>query len=239
MKHEICFPRDLTLSAIDGVSQYYETVESHLQSAKVEDRQRIRHMIKSMKLEREDEIAEWNIAMQEHEGTFEMLLPNFFRYSCIVLLFLVVENQLGEICEAIKEAQADLPEPPHPEKDIVKEHKKYLTQTGISGLRWDMIHDLNKVRNCIVHHSGKVKGFRHETYLRQLARREVGISISGDSDSFQDDLQPLYLENDMLMLEPEYCRQTIRGIRDFFEELCNSAPLPRLIIEWESDASVK
>jgi hypothetical protein len=237
MEIEISFTRELTLAAVDGIAQYYEIVESQLQSAKAEERQRIHGIIKGMGLNRDDEVTEWDIAMQEHEMTFEMLLPNFFRYSCIVLLFLVVENKLGEICKAAKQAKEDMPPPPHPERDVIKEYKKYLNQVGTSGLRWDAIHDLNKVRNCIVHASGRVKGSQYETYLRQLAKSEIGISISGDSYNFQDGLQPLYLEDDMLMLKPEYCRQVIRNVRDFFEKLCDVVPLPRLTIKSESNLS--
>lgn len=235
MKIRISLTRELTLATIDGIAQYHETVESQLQSAKREERKRIHEMMQAMELDREHQMAEWDVAMQEHAMTFDMLLPNFFRYSLIVLLFLVVESKLGELCRAVKNVRGNIPSPPCPEKNIVNEYKEYLTKrAGISGLRWDKIHDLNKIRNCIVHASGKVKGFRHETYLRQLARREIGLSISGDDYDPKDDLQPLYLDEDMLVLRPEYCKGAISNIRDFFEELCDAVPLPRLTINQDS-----
>ena len=192
-------------------------------------------MIQGMELGREDQIAEWDMAMQEHAMTFDMLLPNFFRYSLIVLVFLVVENKLGELCRAVKNVRGNIPSPPCPKNNIVNEYKKYLIKhAGISGLQWDKIHDLNKIRNCIVHASGKVKGFRHESHLRRLARREIGLSISGDDYDAEDALQPLYLDDDMLVLEPEYCKGVIKNIRGFFEELCNAVPLPRLTVNQDS-----
>jgi hypothetical protein len=235
MIFKISFTRELTLATIDGIAQYYETVESQLQSAKKEERKRIQGMIQAMELDREDQMAEWDMAMQQHAMTFDMLLPNLFRYSLIVLLFLVVENKLGELCRAVKNVRGNIPSPPCPRNNVVNEYKKYLTKNaGISGLQWDKIHDLNKIRNCVVHASGKVKGFRYEPYLRQPARREMGLSISGDDYDPEDDLQPLYLDEDMLVLRPEYCKGAIKNIRDFFEELCDAVPLPRLTINQDS-----
>jgi len=232
MKIIVSFARDLTLAAIDGIEEYYEIIESKLQTAKEEERTRIREKIKDMQLDWEDELAEWDIARQEHEMTFDMLLPNYFRYSCIVLLYLVVENKLGEICEVAQNIKSNLPASPKPKQGIIKEYRKYLTEVvGIAGQQWNAIYDLNKIRNCIVHASGKVKDSRDEEYIRRMAEDEIGVAISGTPGELREDLRPLYLEDDMLMLKPEYCRKTIKMVRDFFEELCDALSLPKFTIE--------
>ncbi len=229
---EVSFTRELTLAAIDGIERYYETIESQLNSAKVEERQRVDETIKGMGLRGDEELAEWNIAMQEHEMNFDMLLPNFFRYSCIVLLFLVVENKLGEVCEAAYDENKLLPPPPSPKQSIINGYQKYLSEkVGITGLHWEDLHELNKLRNCIIHASGKVKGCKDETFLQQLAKRGLGVSISGENDDHNDNIRPLYLEEDMLVLNPVYITRVIKNVRAFFEELCNSLPLPRLVIK--------
>lgn len=232
MKIIVSFARDLTLAAIDGIEQYYEIIESKLQTAKEEERTRIREKIKDMQLDWEDELIEWDIARQEHEMTFDMLLPNYFRYSCIVLLHLVVENKLGEICEVAQNIKSNLPASPKPKQGIIKEYRKYLTEVvGIASQQWNAIYDLNKIRNCIVHASGKVKDSRDEEYIRRMAEDKIGVAISGTPGELREDLRPLYLEDDMLMLKPEYCKKTIKMVRDFFEELCDALSLPKFTIE--------
>jgi len=232
MKIIVSFARDLTLAAIDGIEQYYEIIESKLQTAKEEERTRIREKIKDMQLDWEDELIERDIVRQEHEMTFDMLLPNYFRYSCIVLLHLVVENKLGEICEVAQNIKSNLPASPKPKQGIIKEYRKYLTEVvGIASQQWNAIYDLNTIRNCIVHASGKVKDSRDEEYIRRMAEDEIGVAISGTPGELREDLRPLYLEDDMLMLKPEYCRKTIKMVRDFFEELCDALSLPKFTIE--------
>jgi hypothetical protein len=232
MRIQISFARELALAAIHGLARYYELIESQLQSAKSAEKARIHTTGKSMSLAGEEEFAAWNIAIQEHEMTFDMLMPNFFRYSFIALLVLVVENELGKLCHAIKDVKRLASVPPSPTRDVIKEYKKYIgEQGGISTLKWDTIHELNKVRNCIVHASGKVKGSRDERFLRQLASSQAGLSVSDRVQDSQPELHPLYLEEDMLVIEPEYCRYAINSIKTFFEELCDAIPLPKIVID--------
>jgi hypothetical protein len=236
MKIIISFARELTLNAIDGLSQYYEIFELKLQTTKEVEHAEILNKIKMMKMDLDDELVEWDIARQEHEMTFDMLLPNFFRYSFIVLLFLVVENKSKEICEAAHNINSKLPSPPQPRHEIINEYKKYLTdKVGVTSICWDTIQSLNKIRNCIVHTSGKVKEFRYERYIRDLAKKVPGIIISGTHEELREDLKPLYLESDMLMLKPDYCKEIIKSVRTFFEELCDALSLPKFEIKHDAD----
>lgn len=231
----ISFPRELTLAAIDGVAQYHETMESQLQSAKSAEKLKIREKIEAMGLGMEEQMEEWDLATQSYDMMFNMLLPNFFRYSLLILLFLVVENKLGELSHVAKSAQPNLPMPPHPKRSIVNSYEQYFTNmAGISSLDWGKVHELSRVRNCIVHASGKVKGRPDEPLLREIAAREVGLSISGARDVSQSNLYPLYLEDDMLVIKAEYCAQVIKQIRHFFERLCDALGLPKITVEKES-----
>jgi hypothetical protein len=225
------FP-DLTLTTIDGLTKYYDTIESQLQSAKQEEHQRVLAEIRNLELDWEDEFAEWDIAMQEHTATHNMLFSNFFRYSFIVLLFLVLENQLRELCSIVGKLKENAP--PRAEREIIKTYKNYLKRSGIDipDQLWESIHNVNKVRNCIVHTSGSVKGFKYEQHLRRIAQQGVGLDISGYN--YQGGSTPLYLEDDMLILEPEYCKRTIADIRKLFEELCDAIPLHGIVIKQNS-----
>jgi hypothetical protein len=211
-------------------------MESQLQAAQGQDHGRIQKMLKSLNLGRDEYWEEWHIAQQEHEMTYEMLLPNFLRYSYIVLLFLVIENKLGEICRAIYEVRENIASPPQPTHEIVKKYKDYIEKDAkITNLKWEPIHDLNKVRNCIVHASGKVTGSKHETRLRQLAKKKDGLFISSYNHDFQGQVQPLYFEDDILVLESEYCKRVVKTVQIFFEELCDKIPLPRLSVSFLDD----
>ncbi|MBI1746877.1 MAG: hypothetical protein HYR55_09860 [Acidobacteria bacterium] len=231
MRIQISFTRELTLAAISGAAEYFEIIESQLGSAKSSEKSRIQKMVKSWKLNAEDEYAEWSIAMKEHQATFDMLLPNYFRYSFIALLLLIVENKLADLCYAAKAVRKLDSEVPQPRRDVIKEYKSYISDKAhISGLNWDALQELGKVRNCIVHASGKIKGYRDKSFLTQLARKRAGLHINEGLWDYEGDLQPLFLENHILVIEPEYCRYAVGTIKAFFEDICDKIPLPKLVI---------
>jgi len=221
------FP-SLTLATIDSLDRYHDTVESQLQSAKEEEYTRILGEIRNLRLDWGDEITEWGLAMQEHTATHDMLFANFFRYSFIVLLFLVLENRLKELCGIVAHLKQE--SPPIARREVVKTYKNFLKSLGVSVSKefWTSIHDLNKVRNCIVHASGNVKGSKDEQHLRNIAQSEPGLRVSR---GYQGETYPLYLEDDMLIVEPEYCRRIVANIRWLFEELFQAVPLRGIVIE--------
>lgn len=233
----ISFAREDTLNAIGGLQRYYETFESQLQSTKASEYEQADREVKNMELEGEEELIEWDLARQGLETNFNMLLPNFFRYSYIVLLYLVVENKLVELCKAVYSPKKNIPSPPSPRRSVIRTYEKYLSQDmGIAGLQWEHLYELNKVRNCIVHTSGKVEASGDRDYLRQLAKKGIGISISNQDEDYHDGLQPLYLDDDMLMLKSEYCLRMVKNVRIFFEELCDALHLPHLEIVTGNDS---
>ncbi len=228
MKCNSAFYRDLTLAAINGLAEYYETMESQLQSLKVEDRNKIHADIKNLKLNREDEMVEEDIAIQQHTTKYDMLFTNFFRYSFVVLLFFVVEKALRDLCFAVEDVKPISMSPPEPSRDIIKSYKQYLNEAQVSvpNQLWESIHKLNKIRNCIVHASGYIERCIDKQHLRKIAKQGIGILISGDN--YQGDLDPLYLEGNMLVLEPAYCRRIVSDVRRLFERLCDAVPLHRI-----------
>lgn len=222
------FP-DLTMATLDGLAQYYETTESQLQHVKQKEYSQIISKIRSWKLSSEDEWTEWDIAMQEHTAKHDMLFTNFFRYSFVVLLFLIVENKLRELCEIVGKLKVKTP--PAAKKDIMKQYKRFLEDAGVSIAQqvWESVHDLNKVRNCIVHASGNVARMAGEEYLRILARRDPSLAISGYDYEGND--SPLYLEENMLILAPDYCSHAVADVRRLFDDLCHAVPLRGIVFE--------
>jgi hypothetical protein len=187
-----------------------------------------RYLVIHYNLDEESEYAEWNLAMQENEITFDMLIPNFFRYSFIVLLNIVIENELRKLCYVIQQEKGIEIDPPTSKKNIIKNYKDYIhNKCGVSPIEWENTLELNKVRNCIVHSSGKVSNDDHEEFLRDCAKKRNGLYVSARIDDLQRESIPLYYEDDMLVIEPDYCKFALLGTKHFFEELCDAIPLPK------------
>jgi hypothetical protein len=78
----------LALPSLNGLRRYYSKSESLLKSAAVRDKKRIAELSKSramaLRLDSEEEYAEWSLMMQSHETTYEMLYTNFLRYSFVI-----------------------------------------------------------------------------------------------------------------------------------------------------------
>ena len=225
VKTDTAFFRNLSRATFNSLSEYRETMESKLGSMKEEDRKRIEEDLKKLELSDEDEYREWDLAMQNHTATFDMLFANFFRYSFIVLLYLIFEDWLYRLCVAVHDIKGYKESPPTPSRDILNTYKNYLVKAGVKaeGGLWQDISDFNKVRNCIAHNSGCVKRSRYEPRLRTMAQKAIGIGISSYEN--RGEIEPLYLENDMLIIEPQYCESVVQDIKQLFEKLCDAASL--------------
>lgn len=225
IKTDTGFFRNLSRATFNSLSEYHETMESTLGSMKEENRKRIEEGLKKLKLSDEEECREWDLAMQNHTATFDMLFANFFRYSFIVLLYLILEDWLYRLCVAVQDIKEYKKPLPTPSRDILNTYKEYLVKAGVKiddGF-WQDILDFNKVRNCITHNSGCVKRSRYEPRLRTMAQKAIGIKISSYEN--RGEIEPLYLENDMLIIEPQYCKSVIQDIKQLFEKLCDAASL--------------
>ena len=143
-----------------------------------------------------------------------------------------MENQLRELCNIVGNRKGRIP--PKAERHIIKTYQKYLKESGVDipDHLWQSIHNINKVRNCIVHASGNVKGYAREQHLRNIAQRDSALHISGYS--YEGESYPLYLEDDVLILEPDYCKRAVADARKLFEELCDAIPLRGIVIEEDS-----
>lgn len=223
--------RALWLSAISGMSEYYDMLESQLESASKSARAEITSRIQSLEPAPQNERDEMDGAFQEHDAVYDMLFPNFLRYSFVVLLHLVLDDWLWRLCRTVKCVRKSCQPLPAGRRGAIKEYKRWLAKEGVSVPEnvWGSVHDLTKLRNCIVHASGSLKRSDHSQYLRKLARRQPGLRVS--NASHHNEQSPLYLEQDMLVLDASYCRCTVDDVRQLFEALCNAVPLNPFVVE--------
>ena len=119
------FYRDITLGGVNGLAEYFETVESQLQSVREVEHQLRSAEIRDRDLSDLDEWSEWDIAFQELTGKHDVLFANFHRYSYVVLLVLFLENRLRELCYIVQKLKGG-EAPPHPRRDIIKKYQEYL-----------------------------------------------------------------------------------------------------------------
>lgn len=225
----------LSQSALKGLSEYYKKSESLLESDKKSDLSRIEEKVQELgrdkKLTEDEKYGEWNLLMNDHDTTYEMFFTNLFRYSCVVLVNLVLEDHLHKLCWALFKVKKH---PESPKGDGINACKRYIQRFHLSYDQsvWDFIDDLRRIRNCIVHSSGDVsrRNPKQQSELRVIAKKNIGIHIGRESRQYH--LTPLYLDDDMIIIEPRYCESIIHGVIVLFETLCKAANLP-LEIEFE------
>ncbi len=228
---QISFTRELTMATFDGVEDYYDAVEEQIKTLRDQEKDKIFHLFGSLQSDDENYRAEYGIAMHQHAATYDMYFVNFFRFSTITLIHLITENKLQELCQSAKEIRSISSVVPRPQRDIISEYERYITNDlAIKNLSWEFLHDLNKVRNCIVHKSGKVKGFQYERHINDLTKKLPGLNVSGHRHNNLAHIMPLDLEDDMLVLESSFCKHAIREVKQFFTEFCDAIPLPQMMI---------
>jgi hypothetical protein len=229
---ETGFFRNLSRAAFDGLNEYHVTMEAQLTRMAAEDKKKIENDVAKLKLnDQEERYREWDLAMQGHDATFNMLFKNFLRYSFIVLAGLLLEGWMYQLCLAAKDLKGASRPAPTPRQRILENYREYLQDIGVKAddSYWQGILDFVIIRNCVAHNSGKVNRCSRASHLRNMAKRHLGISIGYDTSD--EEIQPLYLEDDVLVIEREYCQALIKDIKRLFESLCEAASLHEL--EWD------
>jgi hypothetical protein len=230
---DTAFFRILCDAALNSLGDYYEAMEGQLTEMKDEDRRRFVQQLDARHLKFKDEyLAEYDIATQQHDATFNMLFTNFFRFSYVVLLALVLEDWMGRLWRASCEVRSLRVNHRAHRHNIVQSYQKCLSNSGVVAAEslWQNARDLYTVRNCIVHDSGKVSSPEREQEIKELLSRTEGLEVSNrhkDSGT----LQPLYLEDGMLLIQPAYCRTATDNVKRLFNGLCEQVPLHELQIE--------
>jgi hypothetical protein len=146
------------------------------------------------------------------------LFPNALHYSFIMLLFLTVEDRLKKICDLLQQIK-NLPlRSKDLRGDSIEQGMIFLDKlAGISRndiKHWPKITDLLKIRNCIVHTSGRIEFSRDKAYLKELIQKNPKhLRLSDDSSP----------EDKVIIVEHSYCMLSTSVAREFFEEVCEKA----------------
>jgi len=160
--------------------------------------------------------AEWRV---------EKFWPLTLNYSFVIMLFVNIETRLNHTCNILYERDS-LPLQVKEirggsiEKCILYlDRFENLEHNKISS--WSQIDAINKIRDCIVHTSGKIENSRDEKYLQNLIKRyPKQINLSDSHFGMEK----------VLILESDYCRSLCISSRKFFEDVFRKTNLAD--IDW-------
>jgi len=199
-----------TSNVFHGLSKYQKSMEEYLPVIQESEQ----FAVEAYRHDESPDAVPFDALMEEYDWVYGYFFPRSLRYSFVVLLFLVIEHQLNQLCDEIKKRQSLPIRANEMSGDVLKRSKVYLEKiAGISINNWSDLEDLSKVRNCIVHALGKVELSKDEKHLRQLVKRNVGLYIS--SKDFQ--------EEGYLVVSADYCESAIRVAKKFFDEIFEAA----------------
>lgn len=233
MKFRIDFFRAGVMSSFHGLGEFLQTVEAQLEEAKNLERGRLRAEYQAFEAKnREDEMSqagELHAERQTVERQFEVTFTTTLRYSFVVSLFGQVESQLKAVCDTIsKRKNLDLHLGDLSGRTLLARTNKFLEkvagQRGVPNDQCEVINDLQKVRDCIVHTNGRVALSRDEQHIRRLCAKGSGISlVAADSGLHAYAGVGGTEAEELLIIERSFCYETLKATQRIFTDLFEQA----------------
>jgi hypothetical protein len=201
-----------TMYALRSVAQHWVENESLIERAAKEE---VKQNGPKWTPKDDDEVGEFlserDVARMMHD---DILIP-MHRYSCIVMLCTTVERELRRLVENLEKERGS-------QKLKISDIKEgsYLARVAkfvdaFYGLRladcpqYPGLHDLQKIRNCIVHDLGEVEllNDKDKDYLVKLQAKRHGIYVHPQSD---------------IKIQPECIKQFLVETWEFFTWVFNT-----------------
>ncbi|MBI5028921.1 MAG: hypothetical protein HZB51_00160 [Chloroflexi bacterium] len=199
-------------SVLKHLAEYHKLVEATIAKDMTDKTENL------FQSEDEYDPALFDVELDEAKWIYESYFPRFLRYSLIVTTVMILETQLAELCDVIKNKKGLAVRAKDLKGDTLSQCKKYLEDVAKVSLiqsLWDKVIDLSKVRNCIVHAMGDMELSNDRIRLRDLVKANQGLT-TGDT-VFSG------LEKNTLYISPDYCMLSIENIRQVFEDIFKSA----------------
>jgi hypothetical protein len=167
-----------TMYALDSFGQYWLENEALIKKAgdAEEDNSGPKWSPKD-----EDELGEYHMEIRDARRLHDEIMAPMFRYSCIVMLHVIIERELRRLLENLEKERG-------PQKLKVNEIRgaSFLAQVCkfievFFGLQlpvcpqYHAICDLQKIRDCIIHCRGEVSLSRDKAYLLSLKVSRPGF----------------------------------------------------------------
>jgi hypothetical protein len=208
----INFFRIETEGLFRSLADYHQKLESQIPIIGKNDFEKVQEWAKQESVEYD----EYDVAVDELKWNYEYYFPRSLRYSFIVLLFLIVEKQLTQLCKIIQEVH-NLPIKANDLRgDFIERSKTYIHKVAgvsINNVDWTKVGDLAIVRNCIVHTMGEIVESKDKVQLQKMASANLGLSTSNDE----------FFDSGRLQISREYCSKVVREMQAFFDQLFDAA----------------
>jgi len=217
------FHRAQTMTTLNSLEDYCNTMKSALELAQRRDQARVVKRFGRLTSKKIDHLFPplgeegfgtvkidkrvfdtWQAYEKHAKRFFEM--PSQVRYSMMILIFIVFETRAKALCQELKRRRPHIPHTIECYRDgIVKRIKLFLGQeacrVSVPPNIWEEIECLQKVRNCLVHADGLITESDNQQFLQQLAKKKIGFSIDESGRA----------EIDFLL-----CRRMVKSVRAFF-----------------------
>ena len=195
---------------LDNLQGYVDTLEQALVIQKKKFEEQVDQQAAEMEEEIRDEFYEYH---SDEHWRLSDVFPSTLRSSVFVASYSILERYMVDICERECKKQK-LEESPNFRGGIIFAARDYLVEKASIKLpddmpAWGMICFYNKLRNVIVHESGKLNQRRKEE-LKVFLINSTAVSL----DQF-----------DTLQFTDEFCPEVIKQMKEFFlKELLPAIP---------------
>jgi hypothetical protein len=159
----------------------------------------------------EDRELHWQLGNHIDRLYDEDLKPAM-RYSFIVLVHIVFENQLRQFCNEIKKEKKfnlSLPDLSGSPIDRAQTFLSKVAGLSVGGFpEWQNVRSIQKVRDCVVHAYGRLGDLANDKdkkAIRELATKNVGIGVDQYSGK--------------LTIDNAFCEWCLTEVEKLFENL--------------------
>jgi hypothetical protein len=173
-----------TISAFQAIQRYFELIESQIEKVKDEEWEKLKEL--PVPKDDEEKQTEYDPTIGAHKHEFEKLLPRLVSYSFVMMLFSELEFRLNAICRELKKRENVPVKINDFRGDLIERFSKFLKVAGkpqLKGNEKSEIKAFMEIRNCIVHNNGFLENFSKSDYLRNIAKTNLHIDITGTNKS--------------------------------------------------------
>ena len=153
-----------------------------------------------------------DISLEDDFNKIEKAFPNLLRRSLFIYVYSVLENTLNNCCRLLNFQSRPLADVKGKDAGI-KRARRYLEDANVHfpDEKWENIINYQKLRNCITHNQGRLKGCNHEEDVRKFALSNPYLSLMHTYEGDQEFIEVVFHKG--------FCEEVIQTISNFLEQL--------------------
>ena len=205
----IDWERSETSWLLRDLDRYLDTMEAALEDTRALHRSTLR----ASEHEYAEE-TEWDEAWREHYRRFDEQFPTKLRYSFLILLHSYLEARTRSFCKELLSRRivtsgsfTKRRRKTHLES-VEEFFSRYRPLADAARPHWGPLLAHEQLRNCIVHHNGIIKDYRHADRIYRIVEGTEGLSCGYDGE---------------IGVGLSYCKQTIAASKVFFDTCFDAA----------------